>query len=266
MPVGGICGPCQPTGAAGPNRASSISDVLGSQVRASVVLPSAVALVGLGRVGPGTDGGSPSGPAHGGRHSTGSLRRNANSARSRRVITSRASASPKVSSPPARAALSPSGRATRAPSGMPLMGSLRVLRPTERAARFAAHFAPWANAIAERHWSREAASARAASRSVFRPRSASFASTLARPRPARRRVPPAGFRPVGSWPGGLWPGGGGLHGVVACSLSKATCDGCFGAFNSGGPSSNRAAISGGKYARNRVAVHNTRPRTTTART
>jgi hypothetical protein len=259
--------------------------VLGSRIRASVVLPSAIALVELSGVGLGAASCSSPGPTAGGRHSTGSLLRNANSARSRRAITSRAGASPKVSSPPGRTAMAQSGRATRAPSGKPHMGSLRVLRvlrPTERAARFAAR----ANAIAERHWSREAASARAASRSVSRPRSASFASTLGRPLPALRRVPLAAFRPAGLWPvglwpvglgpvglgpvglgpGGLWSGGGGLHGVVACSLSKATCDGCFGTFNSGGPRSSRAAISGGKYARNRVAVHNTRPRTTTART
>ena len=57
-----------------------------------------------------------------------------------------------------------------------------------------------------------------------------------------------------------------LYAVVACCLSNATCDGCFGTPSSGGPCSNRVAISGGKCACNRVAVVNSRVRTISVRT
>jgi hypothetical protein len=57
-----------------------------------------------------------------------------------------------------------------------------------------------------------------------------------------------------------------VHGVVACKASNATCEGCFGAFNSSGAASNRAAMSAGKYACNCVAVHVSPHRTISVRT
>jgi hypothetical protein len=96
-------------------------------------------------------------------------------------------------SPTACTALSPSGRPTGAADGKPPIGSLRVLRVLRPAAR-AAHFAARANAIATCRWSREAASARAASRSASPPAQ------------CQRRIddgPPGGFQCDGLLMGSL---------------------------------------------------------------
>jgi hypothetical protein len=131
-----------------------------------------------------------------------------------------------------------------------------------RTARFAAR----ANAIAAFHGPRAAASARAASRSASRPRSAGSRAKPVRPAPVSLAGEPKPALAPGAWPGGAWPGGRPLHGSVVACRANATCDRCIGALSSGGFCPSRAAISGGKYARSRTAAHVSRIRADSVRT
>jgi len=152
------------------------------------------------------------------------------------------------------------GGSKRGRRALPEANRARSVRFAARASR-AARFAARANTIAARHGARAATSAKAAARSASRQFGINgvFSGT-ARPlspgacpgdRPAIRPAPP---------PPALTD-----HAVDATFASNATCDGCVGAFNSGGPCSSRAAISGGRCACNCVASATYRDRTISVR-
>jgi hypothetical protein len=88
-----------------------------------------------------------------------------------------------------------------------------------------------------------------ASRSVAGPRSATATAPSTNPSSAPSRARAARARRPNPRPGGTLS----QH-ALAFSASKATWEGCFGARNSSGAASNRAAIPAGKYARNYVAA------------
>ena len=110
--------PANPPPPPTPNRAARTSATLGSQVRASVVLPSARARIEPNRGTPSATRAPAPDPALAAEPRIGSLPRSANSARSRRLITSRAKASPSPGAPGAHPAASlawrPAGRANGA--------------------------------------------------------------------------------------------------------------------------------------------------------